>query len=230
MLEELKEQVCAANLDAWKSGLAKLTWGNVSGIEPERKLVVIKPSGVSYEKMKPKDMVVVGLDGKKVEGSFNPSTDTPTHLVLYRRFNAIGGVIHTHSIHASMFAQACRAIPCFGTTHADHFHGPVPVTRSLTEEEVRSGYEENTGKVIVDRFAELDPVAVPGVLVANHGPFAWGRDAADAVKNGLALEFIAEMALGTLALAPQAGSIPRYLLDKHYMRKHGPNAYYGQKK
>jgi L-ribulose-5-phosphate 4-epimerase len=230
MLEDLKKQVCAANLAAWKSGLAKLTWGNVSGIDPERKLVVIKPSGVAYGKMKPEHMVVVGLDGKKVEGEFNPSTDTPTHLVIYRKFNTIGGVIHTHSIHASMFAQACRAIPCFGTTHADHFHGPVPVTRSLTEEEVKSGYEENTGKVIVERFAELDPIAVPGVLVANHGPFAWGRDATDAVKNGLALEFIAEMALGTLQLAPQTGSIQRHLLDKHYMRKHGPDAYYGQKK
>ena len=228
MLNELKEKVLKANLDLVKYGLVTLTWGNVSGISREEGLVVIKPSGVSYEKLTAEDMVVVNLEGKIVEGKFRPSSDTPTHIVLYKAFENIGGITHSHSEYATTFAQACKEIPCFGTTHADHFNGPVPVTRFLTEEEVTSGYELNTGKLIVERFVDLDPVSVPGVLLAGHAPFTWGKDPEDSVKNNLILERIAKMALGSLQLNPSLTSLPEHILEKHYLRKHGPDAYYGQ--
>ncbi len=230
MLERLKEDVCRANLELPRRGVVLYTWGNVSGIDRERGLVVIKPSGVPYEGMEPSDMVVVDLTGRVVEGRLKPSSDTPTHLYLYRTFPAIGGVVHTHSTHAVVFAQAGRDIPALGTTHADYFYGPVPVSRPLTEAEVRGAYEENTGKVIAETFAErnLDPLAVPGVLVRNHGPFTWGKDPAEAVYHSVVLEEIAEMAWKTLLMNP-AASLDAYVLEKHYQRKHGPHAYYGQK-
>jgi L-ribulose-5-phosphate 4-epimerase len=229
MLESLKQLVCQANLDLVAHGLVTLTWGNVSGISDDRRRVVIKPSGVAYDEMRPEHMVVVDLDGRVVEGKLRPSSDTPTHVLLYHNFANIGGVTHTHSRHATMFAQARREIPCFGTTHADHFHGPVPVTRPLTAAEVDEAYEANTGRVIIDRFADLDPAAMPAVLVAGHAPFAWGRDVAESVKNAVALEAVAEMAIGTLRLRADVAPLEQYVLDKHYERKHGPNAYYGQK-
>jgi L-ribulose-5-phosphate 4-epimerase len=229
MLEALKEAVCRANLELVEHGLVTLTWGNVSGISSDRRHVVIKPSGVPYDVMAPEHMVVVDLDGKVVEGDLRPSSDTPTHVLLYREFGAIGGITHTHSTHATIFAQARREIPCLGTTHADHFFGPVPVTRPLTEAELDAGYEVNTGTVIVERFKDLDPVAMPAVLVAGHAPFAWGKDVAESVKNAVALEAVAEMALGTFALVQKPVTLEPYVLDKHYQRKHGPNAYYGQK-
>ena len=228
MLAELKEQVCQANLDLVAQGLVTLTWGNVSGICPDRQRVVIKPSGVSYDQLKPNQMVVVDLDGQVLEGDLRPSSDTPTHALLYRHFQGIGGITHTHSRQATMFAQARREIPCLGTTHADHFHGTVPVTRPLAEDEVQADYEGNTGRVIVERFADLDPVAMPAALVAGHAPFTWGSSAADSVKNAIALEAVAEMALGTWTLNDQARPLEDYVLDKHYRRKHGPDAYYGQ--
>ncbi len=229
MLADLKEQVCQANLDLVAEGLVTLTWGNVSGICPDRRRVVIKPSGVSYDQLQPNHMVVVDLDGQVLEGDLRPSSDTPTHVLLYRHFEGIGGITHTHSRQATMFAQARREIPCLGTTHADHFHGTVPVTRPLTEDEVRSDYEGNTGRVIVERFADLDPVAMPAALVAGHAPFTWGGSAADSVKNAIALEAVAEMALGTWLLNSQALPLENYVLNKHYRRKHGPDAYYGQR-
>jgi L-ribulose-5-phosphate 4-epimerase len=229
MLEELRAAVCEANLDLNLKGLVTLTWGNVSGIDREKGLVVIKPSGVSYDDMTPDKLVVVDLDGETVEGDLRPSSDTATHVVLYKAFPDIGGVTHTHSSHATSFAQACRCIPCLGTTHADHFYGDVPLTRIMTEDEVKGGYEVNTGHVIVERFADLKPLEYPGVLVANHGPFTWGKDAADSVKNAVALEQIAKMALATFSLSPEQPAIAQYLLDKHYLRKHGSGAYYGQK-
>ena len=229
MLESLKEDVCQANLDLVAHGLVTLTWGNVSGISDDRQLVVIKPSGVPYDQMRPEHMVVVDLDGKVVQGDLRPSSDTPTHLLLYRQFDAIGGITHTHSRFGTMFAQARVEIPCLGTTHADHFYGPVPVTRALTAAEVDQAYEANTGHVIIERFAELDPAATPAVLVAGHAPFAWGTNAAESVKNAVALEAVAEMALGTWQLRPEGPPLEAYVLDKHYRRKHGPNAYYGQK-
>jgi len=192
--------------------------------------VVIKPSGVAYDAMTAADMVVTDLDGAVVEGKLRPSSDLPTHLALYRAWPAVGGIVHTHSDHATMFAQACREIPCFGTTHADHFHGPVPVTRLLTAAEVAGDYEAATGAVIVERFGALDPAHVPAVLVAGHGPFAWGPDAPRAVQNALALEAVARMARGTLQLNPAAGPIPAYIIEKHFSRKHGPKAYYGQER
>lgn len=228
MLEELKQQVCAANRELVRLGLVTLTWGNASGLDRARGLMVIKPSGVAYERLEPADMVVVDLEGRQVEGALRPSSDTPTHLHLYRSFDGLGGIAHTHSLHATMFAQARREIPCLGTTHADHFHGPVPVTRPLTEAEVAADYEHNTGRVIVERFAGLDPLAVPAVLVAGHGPFAWGADAAEAVRNSVALEAVAQMALGTWRIHPDAPELEDYILEKHHRRKHGPNAYYGQ--
>ncbi len=228
MLEQLKEDVLNANLALLKSGLVTLTWGNVSGISRNTGLVVIKPSGFPYEMLTAEDMVVVDLDGKRVEGRLYPSSDTPTHVRLYRAFPKAGGIAHTHSTYATMFAQACREIPCFGTTHADHFAGPVPVTRFLSKEEVQGDYEANTGAVIIERFDTLNPEAVPGVLVAGHAPFAWGDDPTGAVKNSIALEQIAQMAFGTLVLNPQQEGLPQYILDKHFHRKHGPNAYYGQ--
>jgi L-ribulose-5-phosphate 4-epimerase len=229
VLDDLKQQVCQANLDLVAHGLVTLTWGNVSGLSADGAHFVIKPSGVAYDAMRPEHMVVVSVEsGAVVDGKLKPSSDTPTHRVLYQRFAGIGGITHTHSTRATVFAQARREIPCFGTTHADHFYGPVPVTRPLTAAEITEAYELNTGLVIVERFAALDPLAVPGVLVASHAPFAWGKNAADSVKNAVTLEAVADMALGTLALEPGMGPVESYLLDKHYFRKHGKDAYYGQ--
>lgn len=231
MLEALKEEVLAANLRLVDAGLVVLTWGNASGFDPESGLVVIKPSGVSYAKMKADDLVVVDLDGKVVEGRLNPSSDTPTHLEFYRNFKGVCGAVHTHSVEATAWAQAGREIPCYGTTHADQFHGPVPVTRVLTSSEVEEAYELNTGKVIVETFKGRDPLAQPGVLVAGHAPFTWGQTPAKAVDNAIALEAMAKMARLTefLAAAKPAPTLPGYVAEKHYLRKHGPNAYYGQK-
>ncbi|MBQ3460107.1 MAG: L-ribulose-5-phosphate 4-epimerase [Solobacterium sp.] len=231
MLEELKKEVCEANLELVRKGIVIYTWGNVSGISEDRKYMVIKPSGVDYDGMSPEDMVVVDIEtGERAEGKWKPSSDTDTHLELYRRYPDIKGVVHTHSIHAVAFAQAGIAIPALGTTHADYFYGDVPCTRELTKEEVEEAYERNTGKVIVETIDGLgyDPMAVPGIIVKNHGPFCWGKSPANAVYNAVVLETVAEMDLKTLLLNPDA-SIARYVLDKHYMRKHGPNAYYGQK-
>jgi L-ribulose-5-phosphate 4-epimerase len=229
MLETLKQQVCQANLDLVAHGLVTLTWGNVSGLSDDGRFLVIKPSGVAYDGMSPAQMVVVSVEtGEVVEGALRPSSDMVTHRLLYQQFSGIGGVTHTHSPKATAFAQARREIPCFGTTHADHFYGTIPVTRMLTAEEINAGYEINTGRVIVERFADLDPVAMPGVLVASHAPFAWGKGAADSVKNAVALEAVAAMAIDTLALAHDTGAVDQFLLDKHYFRKHGKDAYYGQ--
>jgi len=229
MLEALKEIVCAANLELVRQGLVTLTWGNVSGIDRERGLMVIKPSGVAYDRLRPEAMVVTDLDGTVVEGGCAPSSDTPTHVRLYRAFLNIGGVVHTHSTHATAFAQAGRGIPCLGTTHADHFHGAVPVARLPTAAEVRERYEHNIGGLIVECFKGLDPDAVPGVLAAGHGPFTWGPDPRKAVENAVALEAVAQMAATTFMLRPDAAPLPAYVLDKHYGRKHGPGAYYGQR-
>jgi L-ribulose-5-phosphate 4-epimerase len=229
MLNKLKKDVWSANLDLVRHGLVALTFGNASGIDRKRGLTAIKPSGVGYESMRPEDTVLVALDGKIVEGSLRPSSDTPTHLILYRAFPGIGGIVHAHSPAATVFAQAGRPIPCLGTTHADHFAGPVPVTRPLRKAEVEGDYEIETGKVIVERFAGLDPAAIPAVLVAGHGPFVWGRTPAEAVGNAIALELVAGMALATLHLNPKIAALPEYLLRKHHQRKHGPRAYYGQK-
>lgn len=228
MLEQLKDEVCSANLDLVKHGLVVFTWGNVSGFDRASGLMVIKPSGVDYSALKPSDMVVVDLNGEVVEGRMRPSSDTPTHLALYRAFAQLGGIVHTHSTWGTIWAQAGVAIPALGTTHADYFYGEIPCTRKLTESEVIGSYELETGKVIVDAFTNLNPSAVPGVLVSSHAPFAWGRDAHDAVHNAVVLEKVAEMAYHTLALN-NVGAIDQYLLDKHYLRKHGKNAYYGQK-
>ena len=230
MLEALKETVCEANLELSRRGVVLYTWGNVSGIDRARGLVVIKPSGVPYQGMQPSDMVVVDLEGRIVEGTLRPSSDTPTHLELYKAFPEIGGVVHTHSTHAVVFAQAGMEIPPLGTTHADYFYGAVPVSRSLTRDEVQEAYEKNTGRVIVETVheTEREPLAVPGVLVRNHGPFTWGKDPAEAVYHSVVLEEIAEMAWKTLQINPSA-ALPPYILEKHYQRKHGPKAYYGQK-
>ncbi len=230
MLEELKEKVLKANQSLVEYGLVTLTWGNVSGIDRGKGLVVIKPSGVDYGSMKAEDMVVVDLNGKIIEGKLRPSSDLPTHLELYKAFKEIGGITHSHSENATSFAQACTEIPCFGTTHADHFNGPVPVTRFLTEAEVNENYELNTGKVILERFKDLNYSAMPGVLVAGHAPFTWGKDPEDSVKNNLVLERVAKMALNSLMLNPGLSKLPEYILNKHYKRKHGPDAYYGQRK
>jgi len=230
MLEELKAQVCKANLDLVREGLVIRTFGNVSGIDRASGHVVIKPSGVGYDVMKPEHMVVVALgSGKVVEGDLRPSSDTPTHLVLYRAFKEIGGIVHTHSLFATAWAQARREIPALGTTHADYFHGPVPCTRGMTPKEIKGDYEIETGNVIVERFHKLDPLAFPGALVASHGPFAWGKTVAKAVENAVVLEYLARLASETLRVNPRAGAMPRALLDKHFLRKHGPGAYYGQK-
>lgn len=230
MLKQLRKDVCRANLKLVAEGLVVQTWGNVSGIDRRRGLVVIKPSGVPYEEMKPEQMVVVSLEtGKVVGGGLKPSSDTPTHLVLYRAFPAIGGVVHTHSLYATAWAQACRAIPAYGTTHADYWHGEVPCTRLLTPKEIKTDYEANTGRVIVEAFRQLDPRQHPAVLVAGHGPFTWGADADEAVHQAAVLEFVAHLAAETLRVNPQARPLPRVLLDKHFLRKHGPGAYYGQK-
>jgi L-ribulose-5-phosphate 4-epimerase len=230
MLEDLKVKVFKANLDLAKYGLVTLTWGNVSGIDREKNLVVIKPSGVDYDKMKADDMVVVDMNGKIVEGKLRPSSDTPTHIVLYKNFKKIGAITHSHSTYATIFAQACREIPCYGTTHADHFYGTIPLTRFLTKKEVEEGYELNTGKVIVERLKNLDPVATPGVLLAGHAPFTWGSSPSESVKNNLILERVAEMAFASLQLNPELKALPKHIINKHYMRKHGSNAYYGQPK
>lgn len=229
MLEKLKEEVLRANLDLVKHGLVIMTWGNVSGIDRESGLMVIKPSGVSYDKMTAGDMVVTDLDGNVMEGALNPSTDAPTHRALYRAFPGIGGVVHTHSTHATAWAQACRPVPCLGTTHADHFYGAVPVTRKLREEETANDYEYNTGLVIAEALEGIDALTMPAVLVASHGPFTWGTTPADAVHNAVVLEEVARMAAISVTLADPA-EIDRYLLDRHYLRKHGKNAYYGQNK
>ena len=232
MLEKLKTEVYRANLDLVRKGLVIETWGNASGVDRARGLVVIKPSGVPYDGMKPEQMVVVSLaDGKVVEGNLKPSSDTPTHLVLYRAFPSIGGVIHTHSLHATAWAQACKTLPSYGTTQADYWYGDVPCTRKLKPAEIKKDYEANTGKVIVDTFAKLkyDPMQHPAVLVASHGPFTWGKDVADAVHNAGVLEFIARLASETLRINPQTPPMQSVLLDKHFLRKHGPGAYYGQK-
>lgn len=232
MLEELKKQVCDANLELNRRGIVIYTWGNVSGIDRASGLMVIKPSGIDYDIMKPEDMVVVDLaSGNTVEGKWKPSSDTKTHLEIYRAFSEIGGIAHTHSINAVAFAQAGLDIPALGTTHADYFYGAIPCTRELTKEEVEEAYELNTGKVIVDciRQREIDPIAVPGVVVKNHGPFSWGKDAAAAVYHAVVMDVVAEMNLKTLLLNPNA-TMQQYVLDKHYMRKHGPGAYYGQGK
>ncbi|MCQ2168453.1 MAG: L-ribulose-5-phosphate 4-epimerase [Bacteroidales bacterium] len=229
MLEELKQRVWQANLDLVKHGLVIFTWGNASGIDREKGLVVIKPSGVSYDDMKPEDMVVVDLDGNVVEGNLNPSSDTPTHLVLYRAFPEIGGVVHTHSTYATAWAQAGLDIPNIGTTHADYFHDAVPCTRQMDREEVFGEYEKETGNVIVERFKGMSPMDTPAVLVRNHGPFAWGTDASNAVHNAVVLEEVARMGFISMTLNPKLGMNP-LLIEKHYSRKHGPNAYYGQKK
>ena len=230
MLEQLKREVCRANLALVERGLVIETFGNVSGIERSRDLVVIKPSGVSYKNMRPEHMVVVSLEGGKVvEGRLQPSSDADTHLILYRGFPKISSVVHTHSLHATAWAQAKRELPIFGTTQADYWRGAVPCTRSLTAREVKRDYEANTGRVIVERFKKLDPEQFPGVLVASHGPFTWGKDPADAVHNAFMLEFVARLASETLRLNPKVGSIDSVLRDKHFLRKHGAGAYYGQK-
>jgi L-ribulose-5-phosphate 4-epimerase len=230
MLNDLKQQVCEANLALVRAGLVVQTFGNVSGIDRASDRVVIKPSGVSYDAMKPEHMVVVALDtGKVLEGNLRPSSDTPTHLVLYRAFKQIGGIVHTHSLYATAWAQATRDIPALGTTHADYFHGPIPCTRPMTPKEIKSAYEENTGHVIVERFKKLDPDHFPGAIVASHGPFAWGKDADEAVHHAVVLEYLARLASETLRIAPRTPPMPRALLDKHFLRKHGPSAYYGQK-
>ena len=233
LLETLRKQVLAANQEIARRGLAPHTFGNASGVDRSgsQPLVVIKPSGVDYATLKPEDLVVTDLDGKIVEGKLNPSSDLDTHTLLYREFPQIGGVVHTHSEFATSWAQAGRPIPCFGTTHADYFHGPVPVTEPLTAEEVSSGYVRNTGAVIVRRFrAEgLDPVAVPGVLVAGHAPFAWGKNPMDAVEHADVLEYVARLAFRTVALNSEAGAIPTHVSEHHYQRKHGPKATYGQR-
>ena len=230
MLEELKKKVYEANMLLPKYGLVTFTWGNVSAIDRETGYFVIKPSGVDYEIMKPEDMVVMDLEGNQVEGKLNPSSDTKTHLVLYNRFPMIGGIVHTHSPWATSWAQAGRDIPCYGTTHADYIYGPVPCVRCLTKEEIEDAYEENTGHLIVNEFKRLgkDPKAVPAVLCKNHGPFAWGKDAREAVHNAVVLEEVAKMAYRAETINPRIQPAPQELQDKHYNRKHGKNAYYGQ--
>ncbi|MEO0294180.1 MAG: L-ribulose-5-phosphate 4-epimerase AraD [candidate division WOR-3 bacterium] len=230
MLSELKERVFKSNLNLVKDNLVILSWGNVSGIDRDKELVVIKPSGIPYGEMKVSDMVVVNLDGEIVEGSNKPSIDTPTHLKLYRHFEDIGGIAHTHSKFATIFAQAGVEIPCLGTTHADSFYGAIPITRFLSEEETGKDYEENTAKVIIELFKEMNPLDMPGVLVRGHGPFTWGKTPEEAERNSFILENVAEMAFGTILLNPKSEILPEHILRKHYWRKHGPGAYYGQKK
>ncbi len=230
MLKKLKEEVCRANLDLVKHKVVIFTWGNVSGYDKESGLVVIKPSGVDYSVMKPEHMVVVDLNGKVVEGELNPSTDLPTHLEIYKAYPDVGGVVHTHSINATAWAQAKRGIPFYGTTHADYFHGEIPCTRELTKEEIETEYERNTGKVIVEALENTAPLTMPGALVASHGVFSWGKDADNAVHNAVVIEAVAEMALKTEIINSKINPASNYLMEKHYQRKHGKNAYYGQGK
>ena len=230
-LAALRERVCDVNHGLVPAGLVVLAFGNASGVDRGEGIMAIKPSGVDYGRLRPQDIVLVALDdGRVIEGAGRPSSDTPAHLVLYRGFEGIGGIVHTHSVHATGWAQARREIPCLGTTHADHFHGSVPVTRFLTDDEIRGDYEANTGRVIVERFAGagLDPAEIPACLDASHGPFVWGDAPEAALENAIALEHVAAMAIHTLALAPDAPPIPRALLERHFFRKHGPGAYYGQ--
>jgi len=229
LLRELREAVCEANLELDRKGVVVYTWGNVSGVDRERGLVVIKPSGVSYDKLTADKMVVVDLNDKVVEGDLNPSTDTATHTILYKAFPTIGGVVHTHSAHAVAWAQARRAIPCYGTTHADHCHGPIPCTDPMTPEQVGTAYEAETGRQIVKLYAGTDPLVRPMVLVAGHGPFAWGETPDKAVKNAVILEEIARIACATLTVSASAPSLEDYVLNYHHERKHGPGAWYGQK-
>jgi len=228
MLSDLKERVFISNLDLVRYKLVTLTWGNVSGIDREQGLVVIKPSGIPYDGMQVTDMVVVDLEGNVVEGIHKPSSDTSTHLELYKAFTDVGGIAHTHSKYATMFAQAQKEIPCLGTTHADSFNGAIPLTRFISKEEVEQGYEENTARVIIERFSGMKPLEMPAVLVRGHGPFSFGKTPREAAENSHILESIAEMAFGTFQLNPQCENLPEYILKKHYNRKHGPDAYYGQ--
>lgn len=228
MLEELKKQVLEANLELPKHNLVTYTWGNVSGIDREKNLIVIKPSGVPYEKLKIEDLVVLDLDGNIIEGKLNPSSDTPTHIILYRKFKDIGGIVHTHSRWATIWAQSGKPIPALGTTHADYYYGSIPCTKNMTPAEIKGDYEIETGNVIVETFKDRDPMDMPGVLVKSHGPFTWGKSAGDAVYNATVLEEVAMMAFHTCLLSPGIGSMQQELLDKHFLRKHGKNAYYGQ--
>lgn len=228
MLEKLREDVCKANKLLPHYGLVTFTWGNVSAIDREKKLFVIKPSGVDYDDLTPENMVIVNLDGEVVEGDYNPSSDTPTHMELYKAFPEVGGIVHTHSTWATSWAQAGRSIPCYGTTHADYFYGEIPCVRNLTKEEIDEAYELNTGILIAEYFKNKDYVAMPGVLCKNHGPFAWGKDPFEAVHNAVVLEEVAKMATRTEMINPEAKPAPKVLQDKHYYRKHGANAYYGQ--
>lgn len=228
-MQPLKKQVFEANMDLLRYGLVTFTWGNVSAIDRARGRVVIKPSGVAYDAMTVDDMVVVDLDGNVIEGRWNPSSDTATHLALYRRFPSLGGIVHTHSTHATAWAQAGMAIPALGTTHADYFFGDIPCTRALTDAEVSGEYERNTGKVIIETLGERDPLHTPGIVVYQHGPFSWGKNAHDAVHNAVVMEEVAKMAWISRGINPQLKPIDSYLMNKHYLRKHGPDAYYGQK-
>ena len=231
MLEQLKKDVYEANMELPRRGLITYTWGNVSGRDAETGYFVIKPSGVDYDKLTPDDMVVVDLTGKVIEGKYRPSSDTPTHIELYKKYPEIGGIVHTHSPEATSWAQAGRSIPLYGTTHADYFYGPIPCARSLTKEEIEGEYEKNTGLVIIETFEEngINPVHTPGVLCCNHGPFTWGKDAAEAVHNAVVLEEVAKMATKTEMINPKVSTAPDTIRDKHFFRKHGANAYYGQK-
>jgi L-ribulose-5-phosphate 4-epimerase len=229
MIEQLKQKVLKANLLLNKYGLVTLTWGNVSGISRSEGLVAIKPSGIPYDTLTISDIVIINMEGRIVEGNLRPSSDAPTHLELYKAFPEIEGITHSHSMYATIFAQACKEIECFGTTHADHFNGTIPVTRFLTEEEVSRDYEGNTGKVIIEKFSGINPMSMPGVLVAGHAPFTWGKSPEESVNNNLILERIAEMTLKTIQLNPKLNELPQHILLKHYYRKHGPDAYYGQK-
>ncbi|MBW7989847.1 MAG: L-ribulose-5-phosphate 4-epimerase AraD [Planctomycetes bacterium] len=228
MYEDLRKAVCDANLELQKQKLVIYSWGNVSEIDRSKGVIGIKPSGVMYDELTPEKIVLLDLDGNIIEGALNPSSDTPTHLELYKQFESIGGICHAHPAGATMWAQACKGIPCFGTTGADYFYGAVPVTDVMAENEIQSDYELNTGKCIVRRFAGMDPMKMPAVLVANHAPFTWGKSAAASVESMVVLEQTATMALGTITINPQQGPISKTLLDKHYLRKHGKDAYYGQ--
>nr|WP_303244186.1 L-ribulose-5-phosphate 4-epimerase [uncultured Cellulosilyticum sp.] len=228
MLEELKKQVYEANMELVKRNLVVYTWGNVSGIDRESGYFIIKPSGVDYEKLKPEDMVVMDLEGNKIEGEYKPSSDTATHLELYKAFPEIGGIVHTHSPWATSWAQAGRSVPCYGTTHADYFYGSIPCTRNLTKDEIETDYEKNTGLVIIETFKDLNPVYVPAVLCMNHGPFTWGKDAKEAVYHAVVLEEVSKMAAQTEMMNSHVRPAPDTIKEKHFMRKHGKNAYYGQ--